>query len=234
MTIPNLTAMKSFFFCLVIIAICISCRKDEDFSARLISTKYEITSSPKVYTKNGLVTDKTVVENYLKGWAGNYFFLNVDTTVNYPPDTLVYKSRDTLIFPPSGIWGKRVVKPGNGYLFFYMTDTLQGYKRMDNVLNSIVSKIGIVKPFYKESCPWYLGSPCMNEWVYDAYIATGNTNRLEFPLLTYKITRTTSNTGTGLARQNYNNVFDPSVLNLLEDGDTLAIQTAKRIYVRRN
>ncbi|RYE27427.1 MAG: hypothetical protein EOP48_34465 [Sphingobacteriales bacterium] len=78
------------------------------------------------------------------------------------------------------------------------------------------------------------GPACTSEWVYDAYVATGTTNRLEFPLLTYKITRRINGIFTGLALQNYNNIFDPTVLSLLQDGDTLAIQTAKRIYERRN
>ncbi|MGZ5189420.1 MAG: hypothetical protein ACXWCZ_00290 [Flavisolibacter sp.] len=225
--------MKSFFISLGIIAIFISCRKD-DYSAHLISTKYEITSSPKVYTKHGQITDKTVIENYIKGWSSNYFFFNIDTSINYRPDTLVFKTRDTLIFPYlQDIWAKRLVKAGGGYLFYYMTDTLLGHKRMDNVLNSIVANIGILKPFYKDACFWNNGS-CISEWVYDAYVASGTTHGLEFPLLTYKITRSMNGFNTGLAAQNYNNVFDPSVINLLQDGDTLAIQTSRRIYERRN
>lgn len=230
--------MRSFFVSLVIAAVFISCRKNEIFPNRLISTSYQVTSSPKVYTRQGEITDPAVIENYIKAWSGNYFFFNRDTAIHYPPDTLVFKTRDTLIFPGyPGPWGKRVVKPGGAYLFFYLPDTLLGYKRMDNVLNTIAANIGVAKPFYQDACPWYMGingPPCTTEWVYDAYMATGATNRLEFPLLTYKITRRTNGFSAGLALQNYNNVFDPSVLNLLQDGDTLAIQTARRVYERRN
>jgi hypothetical protein len=231
--------MRLLFISFVVIAIFVSCSKDNNFPAQLVSVKYQVTSSPKVYTRQGEVTGKTVVESYISSWAGNYFFFNTDTVISYPSDTILFKTRDTLIIPHlQGLWGKRVVKANGGYLYFYLSDTLVGNKRTDNVLNNIAANIGISKPFYMDACPWYVGTngpACISEKVYDAYIATGTTNRLEFPMLTYKITRRTNNGfSAGLALQNYNNVFDPSVLSLLQDGDTLAIQTARRIYERKN
>ena len=83
---------------------------------------------------------------------------------------------------------------------------------------------------YRDAC----GSPspgsCPLQEVYDAFIATGSRQKLEFPLLTYKITRSINSYHIGLARKNYNNLFDNSVINLLQDGDMLTIHTSKIIY----
>jgi hypothetical protein len=209
-----------------------SCKKNNDYPIQLISSKHQILSYPKVYTTYGEITNKTISENYIKAWSGEYFYFNIDTTITFTADTITFKKSDTVIFPHQPIdWGKRVVKRNGDYLYFYMVDTLMGYKRADNVLNGIASNIGMVKPFYKDSCPF--GVSCLVEWVYDAYIATGTPNQLEFPFLTYKVTRTVGGSRSGLARK-INNVFDISVLNLLQDGDTLAIQTSKLVYNRRN
>lgn len=230
--------MKKSLLIITIILVLFSCNKGDGFlryPVQLISTEYQSISYPKVYTKYGEITDRTIIEGYIKAWSGQYFYFNTDTVITYPPDAITFKTSDTAIFSSQpGDWGKRVVKKNGGYFYFYMKDTLQGFKRMDNLLNIITSKIGTVKPYYKDSCPVFMGTSCMYEWIYDAHIATGTMERLEFPLLTYKITRTSSGSSTGLARQHYNNVFDPSVLSLLQDGDTLAIQTAKMIYSRRN
>lgn len=226
--------MRLLLIGLILTAIFISCRKNGSYPAQLISTKFEITSLPRVYSRQGEVTDKLVAENYVKAWAGNYFFFKADTTINTPADTIRFETKDTLVFPHlQGLWGKRVVKSNGQYLLFCLPDTLAWYKRIDNVLYSIADNIGIVKPFHKDACP-YIGAngPCTTEWVYDAYIATGSKDRLEFPLLTYKITRTITGSASGVAAQNYNNVFDPLVLSSLQDGDTLAIQTGRRVYTR--
>jgi hypothetical protein len=66
--------------------------------------------------------------------------------------------------------------------------------------------------------------------VYDAFIATGSIQQLEFPLLTYKLSRNTNLSHVQVTRGNYNNLFNLSVLSLLQDGDTLAIQTSKTVY----
>lgn len=212
----------------------ISCKKNSTYPAQLVATKYELTSLPKVYCKYGEVTNKSIVENYINSWVGNYFSFNLDTVIWVRPDTILFETRDRAVFAGGSFWDRRIVKSTGQYLFFYMTDTLTGFKRPDNVLYPITDKIGIVKPFRIDACPYYPGTNCIYEKVYDAYIATGSTNRLEFPLLAYKITRSQTGFATGVASSAYNNVFDPSVLNLLQDGDTLAIQNARRIYERIN
>jgi hypothetical protein len=78
-----------------------------------------------------------------------------------------------------------------------------------------------------------MSSTCFTQWIYDAYIATGSTDVLELPFLTYKITRSANGSNSGLASKNYNNIFDKTVLNLLQEGDTIAVQSAKYIFERR-
>ena len=228
--------MKLHLTVVALFTILISCKKNGAYPAQLVATKYELTSLPKVYCKFGEVTDKSIVENYVKSWAGSYFSFNIDTTIQFPPDTIVFEERDRVVFPAGSLVDKRVVRSIGQYLFFYMSDTITLLKRPDNVLYAITDKIGIVKPFRKDACPYYIGAngSCNYEQVYDAYIATGSSSRLEFPMMAYKITRRQTGYATGVASSAYNNVFDPTVLNLLQDGDTIAIQNARRTYERAN
>ena len=181
-----------------------------------------------MYTKFGEIIDKAIIAKYVATSTENYFYLNTDTIIKTPQDTITFKSGDTVLFSSNAIWGTRIAVQKGQYTYFYMTDTLLGYKPMPNPLNYIGSEIGTFKPYVKDACG--VPGPCFFQDVYDAFIATGSRHRLEFPLLTYKITRGINSYHTGLARKNYNNIFDNYVLSLLQDGDTLAIQTSKKIY----
>jgi hypothetical protein len=222
--------MKKIVIAIAFIAIVFSCKKNEQYHPMLVSSKYQVTTYPKMYTKFGELTDKAIIAKYVTTSTDNYFYLNADTIITIPPDTVTYKTGDTVVFSSNTIWGTRLAIQNGQYTYFYMIDTLIGYKTIENPLDNIASKIGTFKPYYRDACGSPSSGSCPLQEVYDAFIATGSRQRLEFPLLTYKITRSINSYHTGLARKNYNNTFDNSVSNLLQDGDTLAIQTSKRIY----
>lgn len=227
--------MRKSLITVALIVVVFSCKKNDvllTYPARLSLTRHQVLTHPKVYTKYGEITDKSVIENYINTGTSGYFYDNIDTVIVPSHDTITYKSSDTVLIALPGAFGIRVVKRNGQYIYLYLTDTLLAYKAMDNVLNNIANNIGVFKPYYRDGCP--SGFPCSYQWVYDAFIATGSQQQLDFPLLTYKITRSINGTSSGLARTDYNNVFDNAVLNLLKDGDTLAIQTAKETYVRIN
>lgn len=228
--------IRKSFIPIILIVVVFSCKKSDElllqYPEKLSLTSHQVLTFPKVYTKYGEITDKTVIENYINTGTPGYFYDNIDTVIVPSADTITYKTRDTVLIALPGVFGIRVVKQSGQYIYLYLTDTLLAYKAMDNVLNNIVNNIGVFKPYYRDGCP--SGFPCSYQWVYDAFIATGSQQQLEFPLLTYKITRSINGSYNGIARKDYNNVFDNSVLNLLQDGDTLAIQTAKETYVRIN
>lgn len=227
--------MRKSFTVIALIAVVASCKKSDgllQYPVKLVLTSHQVLTHPRVYTKYGEIIDKTAIENYINTGTAGYFYHNIDTVIVPSHDTITYKASDTVLISLAGVFGTRVVKKKEQYIYLYFTDTLLEYKNMDNILNNIANNIGIFKPYYRDGCP--PGLPCTYEWTYDAFIATGSQQQLEFPLLTYKITRSINGTFSGLARTNYNNVFDNSVLNLLQDGDTLAIQTAKETYVRIN
>ncbi|HEY6504493.1 MAG TPA: hypothetical protein VIZ28_11010 [Chitinophagaceae bacterium] len=224
--------MKLSLTLILFILLLAACTKKDGiaFTSYLTSTKFKITSYPRVFTQSGEITDKTIIDNYVNNWSGNIFFLTGDTTLTGPGDTILFTAKDTILIPSLGdLWGKRVIKQNGNYLFLYMTDTLSIATRFPNVLNNIADNIGIAKPYYGNCNPPF-GGPCSFVMLYDAFVARGNRKSLEFPLLTYKITRRTGSLNAGIAVQISKNVFDPSVLNLLEAGDTLAIQTGTQTY----
>jgi hypothetical protein len=229
--------MKKIYF-LFFLIISFGCEKEvpEIFSypSILISREYKIMTEVKLFTKRGQINDKTVIGNYLNKVAPGIFYQNKDAFVPInKPDTLNYYSTDTVLFSIPGIWGKRVAKQEGSYLFFYMPDTLIGFKSLqqDSEFKSIINGIGIYKPYYNDL--HFYGS--IYQEVFNAFIARGNPNRLEFPQITYRITRRGNNSYyAGYSSKNYNNVFDPNVLKLLQEGDTLAIQEAKIVYLKHN
>lgn len=216
-------AQKALFMSLIVVLI--SCTKNEDYQSTLVATDYQILAYPKLYTRSGEVTDRSIVDNYIKTARPGYFYMNGDTVITVPADTITFEKADTAYFKPHHSYGKRIVKRNGPYLYFYMVDTLVGYRTAENVLSNITNNIGIVKPYRRSICTF-----CSFDLVYDAYIAIGSQRQLQFPLLTYQITRQANGSYYGSARKNYNNVLDLSVLNLLKDGDTLAVQTARRVY----
>ncbi len=230
--------MRKIFFVFGLVSILIGCEKDEinyDFPITLISTEYRITSEMKLFTKTGQIMDNLIIDKYLASDSLGYFYSRIDTNLQLgAPDTIIYEYQDTVLFSEPGLWGKRIPKNNGSYIYFYLTDTLIGFKftmQQNSEFKDIISQIGIHKPYYEDFGPSTGFSPSsMYQRVFDAKIAIGSPNKLEFPLLTYRLSRTKDNYRAGLGRTNYNNVFDSNVINLLESGDTLAIQEAKIIY----
>ena len=150
--------MKQTLIIITLISVSFFCKKkvnypdNTDYPARLISTQYQVVTSPKVYTKSGEITDEATIANYINASTTNYFYMNSNATITAPNDTITYISRDSVVFSTDN-WGTRIAKPNGQYIYFYMSDTLMGYKRMNNVLNNIAENIGIVKPYYKDACP---------------------------------------------------------------------------------
>jgi hypothetical protein len=220
-----------------LLLILISCEKEAinyAFPITLISTEYQVTSELKLFTKSGQITDKLIIDNYLALDSQRYFYSCLDTVLildHY--DTLIYLYQDTVLFSEPGLWGKRIPKKEGAYIYFYLTDTLIGYKTIfqNSELKDIFNQIGLHKPFYEDFGP-SIGYPHsrMFQREFNAKIAKGTPVSLEFPLLSYKLTRTNDYYRAGSSRKNYNNIFDINVLNLLESSDTLAIQEAKIIY----
>ena len=236
--------MKQLLFSILIILILFSCKKSNSDLLKpsyVVSNYYQVLTYPKLYTNTGEITDRTIIEHYLNDLGLiriHYFYLQADTIIKAQPDTINFRSGDTVIFSQPGLFGKRIVKQNGLYKYFYMTDTLIENSRYPGDLDYIDGNIGVFKPYHENFC----NSPaCYSPYayVYDAFIASGEWGKLEFPLLTYYMTRNRTVNGikysfpvSTAAKQNYNNVLDNSVLSLLQDTDTLAIQTLKRVYTK--
>jgi hypothetical protein len=228
--------MRRLIYIVGLLLINVSCEKEApnfNFPITLLPTEYIVTSELKLFTKSGLINDRLIIDNYLAADSLGFFHSKIDTIIKTDShDTLIYKNQDTVLFSEPGLWGIRTPKKEQNYIYFYLTDTLPSYMTVEQCseLKDIINQIGIYKPFYKEYGSDYMDCFLKTLRVYDARLAKGTPNYLEFPLLTYRLTRTKDNYKAGISRKNYNNVFDMNVLNLLESGDTLAIQEAKIIY----
>ncbi len=228
--------MRRVFLVFGLLTLLFGCKKDEidyNFPIVLISTEYKITSELKLYTKSGQITDDLVISNYLASDTFGMFYSRIDTTLEIIyADTVIYEYHDTVLFSDPGLWGKRIPENTGDYIFFYLTDTLIGFKSTheNSALQNVINQIGIHKPYYGDYPPNFYPPSTIYQRVYNAKIAKGTPRRLEFPLLTYKLSRVRDNYRAGEGRMNYNNVFDNNVINLLESGDTLAIQEAKIVY----
>ena len=228
--------IKNSIFFLGLMFLATGCEKEEtkyDYPIKLFSTNFTITSGLKIYTKHGQVTDRSIISKYLAFDNNQYFYSNTDTIIQTNnADTIIFEHRDTVIFSEQGLWGKRVTKQEGRYMYFYLTDTLIGFKGQDSDLSELINQIGIYKPFYEDIEPW--GDPPSFQRVFDAKIAKGTPSLLEFPLLAYKIIRNTGRSKIEISRKNYNNIFDSTVIDLLETGDTLSIQESKITFKATN
>ncbi len=229
--------MKKIFYLFLLLLVA-GCEKEADvfftYPATLVAREYKIVSQVQVFTNQGPITDASVISNYLKKDTTGFFYPVKDAYVPLKyQDTIVYQSKDTVLFNLPGDWGKRIVKRKGAYLYLYLPDTLIGYNSQMQDFKNVVNNLGVQKPYRQEvavSSPY--GSPYVE--VYDALIAKGDPNELEFPRINYLITRKRKSSSSGLRVSNYNNVFDPKVIKWLEAGDTLAIQEGKTIYKKLN
>ena len=225
--------MKKIYLLFLIAAF--GCEKETievvNYPAVLVAREYHVLTDVKLFTKTGQITDKAIISSYLKKDTQGYFYKNKDSHVPInKPDTVIYQSKDTVLFSSPGDWGIRVPKQVGDYIHFSMTDTLAGFKSLmeEGPLVKIIRQIGLFKPYYEDIGPSNYGY----QRVFSAFVAKGNPRRLEFPELTYLVTRRWDNTYNSVSMKNYNNVLDPDVVNLLRDGDTLAIQEAKIVYIQ--
>ena len=227
--------MRPILF-LIIIAVCfLACRKSDmqsGYTGLYISKQYKILSSPKMYTKNGEVADRASINQYLNALpAGSVpFFRNIDTVIYPGNDSIRFTTPDSAAIKGFSRWDKRVVKPQGDYVYLYPLDTLRSLANSNtSPFDEAVSKIGIYKPYYKLTCFGY-GTACISS-SYEAAIAQWQSGKLSLPLMNYSLIHGESNSifyGTG--RSGYNNVFDPSVITVLKDRDTLLVQSFELLF----
>jgi hypothetical protein len=231
---------------LVVLFSIVGCEKEDSqelsYPYSLVLKDYKLTSEVKLFSKFGEIKNKFVIQHYFAQdkYRNHYFYSNVDTIFKLEyADTLTYKSPDTLLFPEPGLWGKRIFKKVDDYMFFYLTDTLNGamgsgVRNID--FENVIQNICLYKFYLKNTAfPSYNGGISASR-VYDARIAKGTPYRLEFPSLSYTVTHRPlgRSYASSAGYSNINNIFDSNVLKLLKDGDTLAVQTSLKTYVKIN
>lgn len=241
--------MKNLFFLFIISSVLFACGSDDtpeaepvfDYPVTLRATGYEIKSKIRMYTPNGEVKNQAFINDYVNRPPvpetmpadNTLFYIDTNTLVDVSKFGLLnYTHKDTILFDDPEPWNKRIVKKENGYNYFYMRDTLTTLSQQgsNEHLNTIMDNIGTYKPYRK---PFMLGGEPLYWRYYDARIAKGNPNKLEFPNLIYKISTKNNSGYSYTSTKHYNNIFDPSVLNLLQPGDTLLVQEVNIIYTKQ-
>lgn len=239
--------MKNYYFCLVFIVVLFSCRKEENqltFPIVLVSTEHRVVSDIRLFTSSGEIKDTLTIKKYLRGFDSSVFTPQKNILIPTDSrDTLIYTTSDTLLFSKS--WpesrhrqDKRLQKPKDGYLYFYMTDTIYLVPIGDiigntyNYFDSIESNLGVYKTYFREISDRLMGYSHIIKYL-GAYLAKGSYDHLEFPVFSYRFTRGVIGfPGIYLSRgaSFYNNKFNPKVVDYLISGDTLAIQESVFIY----
>lgn len=175
---------KLFYLCLLVTVF--GCEKETNdiinYPSILVANEYQVLSDVKLFTRKGQITDNTVINSYLAKDTSGIFYQNKTSYFSKPKtDTLLYQTRDTVIFSLPGEWGKRLPKQVGDYIYFCMPDTLIGFKTLqqEGPFNEIIRQIGLFKPYYEEVA---IGSNYQR--VFDAFVAKGNAEKLEFPYIT--------------------------------------------------
>jgi len=239
--------MKNYYYCLIFITILFSCNKEENqlsFPIILVSTDFKVVSDVRLFTFKGEIKDTSVINKYLSVCDSSVFPINKDLSIPVTNrDSIIYLTADTILF--SKIWtesynklDKRIQKRNDGYLYFYKKDTTYLVKEKgdtDNAeIDNIIFNLGIYKPVKEiQDLPHNFGYTYMVKYL-RAYIAKGSYSKLEFPYISYRFTRGIIGFPGGMfysrSSQLYNNKFDPNVINLMKEGDTLAIKESLFVY----
>lgn len=226
----NHSIMKRSSYLLIAIACIVACGKSDVPSSYVglhISKQLKVTAAPKMYTRNGEVTDKMVVNQYLDKIqsGGIYFIRNIDTVLPAGNDTVRFLSTDTATIKRAALWEKRVVKPQGDYLYLHMLDTIRSFGNSNTTpFDEVVQKIGIYQPYYK-ILTYFPGGGYLSDYS-GADIMRWRNGKVVFPFMNYSIIRNVPNGslyGTNLS--GYNNIFNSAVVSLLKDHDTLLLQT---------
>ncbi len=216
----------------------VACKKQDAqiaYIGLLTNKTAKIVTPPKIYTKNGEITDQAIVNSYLNRlptiMGTRQFITKMDTVINWPSsDSIKFITADTVVMTKYGWgWNKRVVNPIGNYLYLNMLDTAEIYEPnyISSSFDIITKEICIYKPYIKANCFY---SYCLVD-TYEAQIVKWHSDKLILPVVNYLYTHTSPNGATsGRGVWGYNNLFNPSIVNFLLNTDTLVVQTMEREF----
>lgn len=203
----------------------------DTYPSTLVSTNYKITGGVKLYSKYGLITNQSAINNWRNNDDTGYFYWDHYDTVSWGLGLQVtLLDRDTILYNEGFANEKRIIREEQGYKFFYRKDTIS-LMFQNSRLSEMAFNIGISKPYHRTvEAP---GLPNRITSFSDALIAKGNTKILKFPILAFKITGSPALGGSFYGEKYTRNAFDKNFINLMQDGDTLAIQESVLTFERR-
>ncbi|MFP9114999.1 hypothetical protein ACLI1A_13765 [Flavobacterium sp. RHBU_3] len=231
--------MKKFFLSAMAAIAFYSCNSDDDngsqdsYPSTLHLSSYSYTTGVKLYSKYGEVTDQQAINRWRDGYGETFFVWE-----NYgeiPIDNamiteITFTHPDTITTNYVGPYRKLVVREEHGYKFCYFVEPILDITQL-YPLENIYNNMGVFK--YTSI---YESLPSTDQYVRKTeggLVLKGNTNRLELSRLTYAVNRSDSTAWYYKIAGITDNAFDPEVINMLYDGDTIAIQEAKMVYTKQ-
>jgi hypothetical protein len=225
------------YLSIILVVSLFSCKKNEVspnlvYPAVFVSSKLQVTSSPLIYKNTGQIADSADVATILSGMNPNEFPDSNGSIINLFSDTIIFKTKDSVIAFQHGVKRNNIVKVVDRLTFFVMVDTLVMAKERDVDLYNIIDNIGLYKTDRKDACINAYPSPCPIEMVNYFSFGKLSSNQFEMPVVTYFLLRFAGNGSPSGYGGRINNIFDNAVVTDLKDGDMLIIQTSKKVYKR--
>lgn len=263
--------MKNFYLLLALVVLFFACNREDkriySYPVKLSSGTYISTSKVRLFSKNGEVTDQSLIDHFIRIHGIEMLFKNGNSTKLDRPDTVVFLSKDSASIRPRSLDQPYCLgTPGYGHIILPTCYYDQSGNRIDcdstaykksiaykkyYIQRSFASIVfipkdtGLIEASYDPAVafslykykPLYIGhKPRGNHYsgiyydlVYGKY-ATGNEERLEFPLLIYAISTRDGSNSSFSSNLFINNIFSEEIIKTLVTGDTLAIQTYTAIY----
>ena len=231
--------MKKLLLLPAILLAFAACQNDDGepvytYPSTLELTDVKLTSGVKLYSKHGLITNQNAINKWRERTGFDFFRWDdyASAEFNYTGQ-VTFQDTDTLTTPLSAPYDKLVIREQDEYKTFYWRDTMYYQSSPLQTFNTILDNLGALKVYRQ-----HVQSPVSQygaDFIYRGLIAKGTPEELTFPHISYAITRRFpgSDIYAFYSEQFYNNAFDPAVISLLQDGDTLAIQEARAVYKKQ-
>lgn len=210
-----------------------ACKKDDDspvsYPSTYHSARFESVSKVKLYTQAGEVTSPAVIDDYSQRYGENFLYKDGISTHPSPADTIQLQSKNAAQFTEGTRTSSYKPARRGEVLYFIPADTAVNYVQSSYDFEMVVA-MGKHKPLYQQVIPlsWATGYDFRHDVLMERF-ATVKGKQLVFPLLNYVFTRRSA-TSFSINKHVLNNTFDPSALQLLKPGDTLAVQELQVVF----
>jgi len=202
---------------------CLSCEKEHTYSGLYRSSIIDI-SQIRLFSKNGEITDKNKIHDYVSRRKIDFLIENIDTALNVTDKVQIeFVSDDRVIFTYNDYSDNRILKNVNDYLYFESEAISTRYNIGSDLF---YDKVITHTPLFADTIPISSSSGFSTKTDYKhCYYTKKRTTFIEFPILSFHYMSVLSDVY--FSSESYgwfNNEFNANSLNYLTANDTLVIQ----------